>query len=123
MNYYAEFVSISNILKENKQKLITHSNPHPLIYKIADAIENMDRANYELYLDEYRKCRDKQSQAWAFEKLLKEIGKTLPQTALFVKNNCLIDEQYMIDKKIIELDIFNLKLNDFLTFVTSQTNG
>jgi very-short-patch-repair endonuclease/KaiC/GvpD/RAD55 family RecA-like ATPase len=123
VNYYAEFVSISTFLQETKQKLITHSKPHPIIYKIADAIENTDRSSYELYLDEYRKCREKQSQSLAFEKLLNEISKTLPQTALFVKNKCLIDDQYTIDKKIIELDIFNLKLNDFLNFVTSQTNG
>ena len=123
VNYYAEFVSISTFLQETKQKLIAHSKPHPIIYKIADAIENTDRSSYELYLDEYRKCREKQSQSLAFEKLLNEISETLPQTALFVKNKCLIDDQYTIDKKIIELDIFNLKLNDFLTFVTSQTNG
>ena len=123
VNYYTEFVSISTFLLESKQKLITHLKPHPIIYKIADAIENTDRASYELYLDEYRKCREKQSQSLAFEKILNEVGKILPQTAMFVKNKCLINDQYTIDKKIIELDIFNLKLNNFLNFVTSQTNG
>ena len=88
VNYYTEFVSISTFLQETKQKLITHSKPHPIIYKIADAIENTDRSSYELYLDEYRKCREKQSQSLAFEKLSNEISKTLPQTAWFVKNKC-----------------------------------
>lgn len=123
VNYYAEFVSITTFLQQAKHKLIDHSKPHPIIYKIADAIESADRVSYELYLDEYRKCREKQNQSLAFEKLLNEIGITLPQTALLVKSKCLIDDHYMIDKNIIELDIFNLKLNNFLTFVTSQTNG
>ena len=73
VNYYAEFVSISTFLQETKQKLITHSKPHPIRYKIADSIENTDRASYELYLDEYRKCREKQNQSLALEKLLNEI--------------------------------------------------
>ena len=121
--YYAEFVSITTFLQESKEVLITHSKPYPLIYKIAESIENADRSNYELYLDEYKKCREKQIQSLAFENNFNEIANTLPLTALFVKNNCLIQDQLIIDEQVIKLDIFNLKLNDFLTFVTSQTNG
>jgi hypothetical protein len=40
---YAEFVSISTFFTGTKQKLITHSNPHPIIYKIETFIENTDR--------------------------------------------------------------------------------
>ncbi len=123
VNYYAEFVSINAFLQSTKNDLLANSKPHPLIYKIADSIENANRSSYELYLDEYRSCRDKQSQSINFDKTFKLIAKILPNTALFVKNNCIANDQYHIDKKQIELDIFYLKLNDFLTHVTSLTNG
>jgi very-short-patch-repair endonuclease len=123
VNFYAEYVSITTFLQATKNDLLAHSKSHPLIYKIADSIENADRSSYELNLDEYRNCRNKQSQSFDFDKTYKIIAEVLPKTALFVKNNCISNDHYNIDKKQIEFDIFYLKLNNFLTHVTSMTNG
>lgn len=123
VNYYAEFASITTFLQSIKNDLLAHSKPHPLIYKIADSIENANRSSYELYLEEYRNCRNKQLLSIDFDKIFKIISNILPNTALFVKNNCIANDQYSIDKKQIEYDIFYLKLNNFLTHVTSLTKG
>ena len=123
IKYYSDYCNILNFLKEKKNKLISYNKAHPLIYKIAQAIENVDRASYELYLDEYRIRREKQLQSLKFDSLLKEISSIFPLTANEIKNFCLSDTKIHLNRAIIEKDIFFLKINDFLTTVTNKTKG
>ncbi len=121
--YYSDYFNICTFLDLTKQKLLSYDQPHPLIYRIADAIENVDRTNYEIYLEEYRKCREKQNQSFAFEELRKTVHSVLPKTVKFIKNNCLQNKEFFLEKTIVELDIFHQKLDSFLTYITALTNG
>ena len=123
IRYYSEFKTISNLLKSTKLRLTNQYNAHPLINKIADAIENVDRANYELYLEDYREQREKQKQAINFNNLFKEISQVLPITANIVKTECQKSNSTVIDFEEIEKDIFFLKIDNFLSNVTVQTEG
>lgn len=123
VSYYVDFKNISNFLEDTKRKLLNFPQEHPLIHKIAGAIQSVDKAVYEVYLEEYRSNRDKQSQSIEFDKLFKDITKLLPQTALFIKNECLSSGSIIVNKEEVESDIFYFKLNSFLSFVTSQTKG
>jgi very-short-patch-repair endonuclease len=123
VHYYSNFKAISNFLRESKLRLLDHSNPHPIIYKIGDAIENLDRANYELYLDEYRQQREKQQQAINFNNIFNDINQILPITAQFIKTECQKSNSIVINFEQIEEDIFFLKLDNFLSNITIQTQG
>ena len=123
IRHYSDYKNISDFLKETKQKLITHSKAHPLIYKIGEAIENVDRASYELYLDEYRSRREKQIQSLEFDRLFRETSIVLPLTTNSIKNVCLSGVPFLVSEEVGETDIFYLKINDFLTSVTNQTKG
>lgn len=123
IKHYSDYKNTTNFLKETKHKLNNHSKHYPLIYKIADAIENVDRATYELYLDEYRGRREKQTQSLEFDRLFKETSNVLPLTANAIKNLCISGIPFLVSKEVSETDIFYLKINDFLTVVTNQTKG
>ncbi len=90
---------------------------------MADAIENVDRASYELYLDEYRSRREKQTHSLEFDRLFKETSTVLPLTTNAIKSLCVSGTSFIVNKEVSETDIFFLKINDFLTAVTNQTKG
>jgi hypothetical protein len=59
VNYYTDLFLFQLFLQEINRKLITHSNPHPIIYKIADAIENTRiETGLRTLFRRYRKCRE-----------------------------------------------------------------
>src|SRR5690606_37474872 len=64
IKYYSDYKNIIGFLKETKKKLIHFEKPYPIIYELAEALENVDRASYEMYLSEYRRNREKQVQAF-----------------------------------------------------------
>lgn len=123
IKYYSDYKNATNFLKEAKHKLISYSEAHHLIYKIADAIENVDRASYELYLSEYRTRREKQTHSLEFDRLLKETSVILPLTTNAIRSLCISGTSFIVSKEESETDIFFLKINDFLTSVTNQTKG
>ena len=123
IKYYSDHKDATNFLKETKHKLNSYSKAHHLIYKIADAIENVDRASYELYLDEYRSRREKQTHSLEFDRLFKETSIVLPLTTNAIKSLCVSGTSFIVNKEVSETDIFFLKINDFLTAVTNQTKG
>jgi very-short-patch-repair endonuclease len=123
INYYLDFKKIDNLLKETSQKLISNGKSHNLIFQIASAIENIDRASYELYLEEYRRKRRKQIQSLEFHRLFKEISVVLPVTANTIKNLSISGTPFEYSNEIFVTDIFYLKINSFLTLVTNQTKG
>ena len=123
IKYYSDHTNATNFLKETKHKLNSYSKAHHLIYKIADAIENVDRASYELYLDQYRSRREKQTPSLEFDRLFKETSISLPSTTHAIKSLCISGNSFIVNKEVSETDIFFLKINDFLTYVTNQTKG
>ncbi|KXK41723.1 MAG: hypothetical protein UZ11_BCD004001695 [Bacteroidetes bacterium OLB11] len=123
IKYYSGYNDIIGFLKEEKQKLISYSKAYPTIYKIADAIENVDRASYEMYLSEYRNSREKQVQALEFDEIFHKVFATLPITANAIKTICLTENQIVLNKKGCEKDIFFLKVNNFLEAITNETKG
>ncbi len=123
IKYYVEYNSVINFLKQTKQKLTSFQKPYPTIYKIAEALENVDRTSYEIYLAEYRSNREKQAQAFEFEKLFNIVFSILPITANAIKSVCQLENQFDLISEICEKDIFFLKVNDFLESVTNQTKG
>jgi len=123
IKYYSDYKNISIFLKEAKQKLTSFEKPYPAIYKIAEAIENIDRASYEMYLSEYRSNREKQAQAFEFDKLYHTAFDILPLTTNAIKTVCQSDNQIVLNKETCEKDIFFLKVNSFLEAITNETKG
>lgn len=121
--YYADYNNIIGFLRDTKQKLTSFEKPYPTIYKIAEAIENVDRASYEMYLSEYRSKRETQSQAFEFEKLYHSAFTILPITTNAIKTICQSDDQIVLNKETCEKDIFFLKVNSFLEAITNETKG
>ena len=114
IKYYSDYKKIISFLKEEKQKLTSFEKPFPTIYKIAEAIENVDRASYEMYLSEYRSNREKQVQAIEFDKLYHSVFTILPITTNAIKTVYQSDNQIVLNKETCEKDIFFLKANNFL---------
>lgn len=123
IKYYSDYKNIISFLKETKQKLTSFEKPYPAIYKIAEAIENVDRASYEMYLSEYRSNREKQAQAFEFDKLYHSVFTILPITTNAIKTVCQSDNQIILNKETCEKDIFFLKTNSFLEAITNETKG
>lgn len=123
IKYYSDYKNIIGFLKEEKQKLTSFEKPYPTIYKIAEAIENVDRASYEMYLSEYRSNREKQAQAFEFDKLYHSVFTILPITTNAIKTVCQSDNQIVLNKETCEKDIFFLKANNFLEAITNETKG
>ena len=123
IKYYSDYKNIIAFLKEEKKKLTSFAKPHPAIYKIAEAIENVDRASYEMYLSEYRSKREKQIQAFEFDKIYHRVFATLPLTTNAIKTVCQSNNQIVLNKEVCEKDIFFLKVNNFLEAITNETKG
>ena len=123
IKYYSDYTNATNFLKETKYKLSSYSKAYHLIYKIVNAIENVDRASYELYLDEYRIRREKQAHSFEFDQLFKETSTVLPLTTNAIKSLCISGTSFIVNKEVSEKDIFFLKINDFLNAVSKQTKG
>lgn len=123
IKYYSDYKNIIAFLKEEKKKLTSFAKPYPAIYKIAEAIENVDRASYEMYLSEYRRNREKQIQAFEFDKIYHRVFATLPLTTNAIKSVCQSNNQIVLNKEVCEKDIFFLKVNNFLEGITNETKG
>jgi very-short-patch-repair endonuclease len=123
IKYYSDYINIIAFLKEEKKKLTSFAKPYPLIYKIVEAIENVDRASYEMYLSEYRRNSEKQILAFEFDKIYNRVFATLPLTANAIKSVCQSDKQIVLNKEVFEKDIFFLKVNNFLEVITNETKG
>lgn len=123
IKHYSEYIDIINFLKTEKNKLTSYENPHPITYKIADALENLDRSSYEMHLSEYRNIREKQEQAIEFDIVYQHLSVTIPLTAKAIKNSCQSDSPVILNKEICEKDIFNIKIKHFLETVTNETKG
>lgn len=123
IKYYSDYNDIIGFLREEKQKLISHNKAYPAIYKIAEAIESVDRASYEMYLSEYRNSREKQEQSLEFDKIYHNVFAILPLTANAIKTICQSENQIVLNKEVCEKDIFFLKLNSFLEATTNETRG
>lgn len=116
---YAEYCRIREYLAQAKGKLINHDDAHPLIFNIARALEYVNRANYELYLGQYREKRQRQPAAIRFDQLYKEVGRVLPHTVLFIKDS----RKLFPTRSDIEQDLFYARLHSFLEHVTGRTRG
>jgi very-short-patch-repair endonuclease len=123
VQHFSRYKIVTTFLKETKTRLLNHSSPHPIIFKIANSIENVERANYELQLVEYRSKREKQKQAIQFERLFREVNEILPITANFIKAECQKSNSVVVNVEDAEKDLFFLKIDDFLSFTTVQTKG
>ncbi|MBI1225919.1 MAG: AAA family ATPase [Bacteroidetes bacterium] len=123
VQHFSQYKILTTFLKETKTRILSHSSPHPIIFSIANSIENVERANYELQLAEYRSKREKQKQAIQFEHLFREVNEVLPITATFIKAECQKSNSVVINADDAEMDLFFLKIDDFLSFTTVQTKG
>lgn len=121
LHYYAEYHAISNFLKDRKNQISKHTAPHPIAFKLASNIENLDRASYEINLEAYRLKREKQKRSVEFHSLFREISLTLPKTANFIKTTSQDSDFAGIDQNAVERDLFFIKIDSFLASITDQT--
>lgn len=120
---YSELNKSSEYLEKQKVKIISHNNAHPIIYKIAESIGDLNLGNYELYLNEYKLFREKHLECKRFESVYTVIANNFSNTASFLKDRILNDKSFNIDKSILEKDIFFSKIKSFLNDVITVTNG
>ena len=123
VQHFSQYKIVTTFLKETKTRLLNHISPHPIVFNITNSIENVERANYELQLAEYRSKREKQKQAIQFERLFREVNEVLPITANFIKAECQKSNSVVVNVEDAEMDLFFLKIDDFLSFITVQTKG
>ena len=123
LDQYAEYCKIREFLAQSKNRLIDHSPAHPLIFNIARSIEYVNRANYELYLGQYRDKRRKQPAAIRFDQLYKEIGRLLPHTVLYIKDRGMAGVKLFPPAADIEQDLFYARLHSFLSHIIAKTKG
>ena len=120
---YAEYRKIRDYLEQAKERLINHDTAHPLIFNIARALEYVNRANYELYLGQYREKRLRQPAAIRFDQLYKEVGRVLPHTVLYIKDSGMAGRKLFPPRADIEQDLFYARLHSFLGHIVGRTKS
>ena len=114
---------IRDTLAQAKARLIDHEHAHPLLFNIAKALEFVNRANYELYLAQYREKRAKQPASIRFDQLCTEVSRTLPQTVHAIKENGIKGIKQFPTVEDIASDLFYAKITAFLNHIVNKTKG